>query len=287
MKPILLFFVTTTLLFCHTGQAQEVTKKAIRKQRHVFLTIGIGSGQNTFRDFATSPLVYKSFPGTVFMNKIKTDSTRSSLIEIKYMGGIYLSKLDKLKLGRALAHITQLHYQQLYQIPKWSNKKWNIKIGGDINYLQTFRINTALQNNAVGAESFINIFGVLQANKDISRTKSINKKIVGFIKYNRAPRKRELSYQLDAGVINSNIRNGYAYIGQASVTNNPPFLDNYNFSFLSGIRFRTKIGYQVFLENGNAIAIGYHWDAMKTTNKLDKFELAMHTISIGLMFRTK
>lgn len=282
-----LLFSSLLFLLCFKTYSQESTKKEQRKSRPVFLTIALGSGKTTFRDFATSPLIYRSFPANVIVNKTKVDSARSSLIEIRYTGGIYSSRLDKLKLGSAQAHLTQINYQQLYQIPKWCNQKWNIKTGGAFNYLQTFRINAALQNNSVGAEAFLNLFGVIQANKDISRTKTINKKVLGFIKYNREPRKRELSYQLDVGIINSSIRNGYAYIGQASVINKSPFLDNYQFHFFSGLRFRTKIDYKVFLENGNAITLGYHWDAMRTGGKLERFELAMHTVSVGLMFRTK
>lgn len=287
MKHLFFFFIASTFCWHFKTNAQEITRKVIRKQRPVFLTVAIGSGKNTFRDFATSPLTYRSFPGSLIGNKTKTDSTRSSLFEIKYTGGLYVSKLEKLKLGKAQAHITQVHYQQLYQIPKWCNKKWNIKTGGAINYLQTFRINTSLQNNAVGAEGFLNLMGAIQANKDISRTKAIDKKILGFIKYKREPRKRELSYLFEAGLMNNTIRNGYSYIGQASVVNKSPLLDNYNFNFFSGLRFRTKIDYKVFLENGNAISLAYHWDAMRTSNKIDPFELAMHTLSIGLMFRTK
>ena len=281
------FFTYWFCILLSTQLFGQLTKQEERKKRHTYLSIGVGTGKSTFRDFATSPLIYRSFPGSFLVNRIREDSSRSSTFEIKYTGGTYSSRVEKFKLGSAIGHIGQLHYQQLYQIKKWSNEIWNIKAGGAINYLQTVRINNALQNNAFGSEVFLNVLGILRASKNISREKFIEKKLLKFISYKRKPRKRELNLDLGIGVLNSTVRNGYAYIGQSSVLNKVPLLDNYEFKTLAGYRFRTNVEYKVYLENGNALALGYQWEAMKTGREIDTFELALHTVSLSLLFNTK
>jgi len=114
-------------------------------------------------------------------------------------------------------------------------------------------------------------------------------KTIWFINIHRKPRKKELSYQLNIGLVNNYLRNGYAYLGQSEVINDFKLLDDYKFEILKGYRANSLINYTTYLKNSNALQFSYGWDVFSTgnNNKNNRFEMASHKIQFSLLFNLK
>ena len=288
MKQKRLIFTLFLLMSIQAfGQISEndLPKKELRKSRPTFIDIGIGVNSSNFRDFATSPLFYKGTPKAVFLSRLKADDRRESNLGLKYSFGNYNATVGEHTTNSKVKTFS-FYYSQLYQIPKWSSDKWNFKVGGILSATGNFRLNEALQNNALGIEFFATLFGSVKITKDISRKESKGKKIL-FIKYKLGPRKRALSYQLNFGLMNNSYRNGYVYSGQSGVLNDPKLFDGYVFKSFSGFRMSSSLNYTICLKNKNAIQVSYIWDTYKSGGDLDKFEMANHIIQLSLLFNTK
>ena len=284
MKYILslcLFYVSS-LGIC---QEDSLSKKQIRKNRPAYIALGIGLNQNTFRDFATSPLYYSGIIPSYSVGYKKSDVKREGLIDLHYTAGSQKYKVVENDTKTKFWSLT-FNYNKLYQIKKWSNDKWNFKTGGALQITNNFRINELLENNAYGYEGFLNILFSNKVTRDITRTRAINKSFWIF-HYNRKPRKREISYQLNLGVCNNYVRNGYIYLGQSDVVNNFHLLDNYQAGIFKGYRVNSALNYTLYLKNNNAFQVSYLWDALSTAGKYDRFDMASHRIQFSLLFNLK
>ena len=268
--------------------AQEVSGQdsAGKYVRPKYYELGAGLNISSFRDFATSPLVYSGAAGQFVLGVIRRDEQIESNFAFRFSSGIYISPDNTSERTSAVASIIFLDYSRLYQIKALSSDKWNFKVGGKIDLTGNIRQNPNLLNSGVGFESFQTFFGSVKVTHDISRKEPQKGKFL-FFRYNRKPVKRELSFQLNPSLVNSTYRNGYAYVGQSGVTgSNNPF-DDYHFSAFSGFRINTAFDYTTYLKNGNGIKWSYLWDAYKTGGNLSKFEMSHHIIQVALLFKVK
>ena len=146
------------------------------------------------------------------------------------------------------------------------------------------RDNPSLQNNSFGSEIFSTVFFSVKSLKDISRSQEKNKKI-WFIKYKLKEKKRNISLRINIAILNSSFRNGYAYLNQSSVVNNPEDIyDNYEFNTFSGLRFNSQWNYTKILKNNNMIQTSYIWDWNYTKDDFDRFEMSNHILKITYLF---
>lgn len=266
------------------NEDRSYSKKELRKERPTHIGITAGIGFSSFRDFATSPLIYKGFPIYISLSRIKSDQKRGAEIGLSYSFGNYKNNFNN-HSATSRVNTVSLFYSQLYQLNKFSSEKLNVKIGGLFNTTVNFRNNEVLRNNASGIEIFPTLFGSIKIKKDISRKETKDKKFF-FIKYKLKQRTRNLAYRLNIGLINNSYRNGYVYSGQSSVLNEPRIFDGYQFKAFSGFRMSSSLDYTISLKNKNKIQISYLWDAYKTGGNLDKFEMAHHTFKLTLLFNT-
>lgn len=295
------YLVLLLSLIYHIGFGQTevdtLSKKEKRKARTTYYSVGTGVNFIKFRDYATSPLFYSGMANTVMLSKLRQDDKRES-----QFGGTFLSagtsniipvgkltaKVEDEIVGSSSFMNANLFYTQLYQIPisSLNPEKWNLKVGGTIMSNWTLRRNEALQNNALGFEGINTLFASTKITRDISRKKEVQKKFL-FIKYKLKPKKRFLSYQLNLGLINSTFRNGFAYLNQSGIVSDAGVFDAYVFKVFSGYRINSALESKTYLKNGNAIALGYQWDALWTGGELDQFQMAQHIISFSFHFNTK
>ncbi len=269
------------------GQKTETkqSKKAERENRPSYIELGYGSNFSSFRDFATSPLMYNGHASTIFPAWLKFDLKRETKAGLIYSFGNYSVKTGNIA-SMSTVNTFSAYYTQLRRLNPISNDLWNFKVGGSANMTANLRSNEALQNNSVGKEFFVTILGTGKVTRDISRTEAKSKKFL-WMHYNLKPRKKSISFQLNLGLVNMNYRNPYVYSGQSQVINQSGFFDDYKFSVFSGFRMSSALDYTIYLKNENALRISYVWDAYKTGGDLDKFEMAHHVLKFAFLFNTK
>ena len=274
-------------LFASIGQINDtLTRKQIRKNRPNYIILGTGINRAIFRDLATSPLFYKWMIPNFSLGYKKIDFKKETAFGVNYSSGNLSHSI--MNSGTNKLWALNLDFYKLYQIEKLSTEKWNYKLGGTVQFTNNFRINEILENNAYGYEGFLNLLFSQKLTRDISRKIEKNKTI-WFFNVHRKPRKRELSYQLNIGLINNYLRNGYAYLGQSEVINDFKLLDDYKFEIMKGYRANSVLNYTTYLKNNNALQFSYSWDVFSTgnNNKNNRFEMASHKIQFSLLFNLK
>jgi len=277
-------FYAISLLIAHIAAAQEAPP--LSDNTHRYIEIGAGLNISRFTDFATSPRVYRGAGLQFSVNFKKTALNSERDFSLRYAFGNNTTSINNEDAESAIK-IIFLRYQKLYTIQGWSGNKWNIKAGWVLDGTANVRVNERLQNNAIGIDMFYTGSAAFKVTRDVSREQPREKKrLIGKTK-TLEPRKRLLSAQLNAAVIPTTFRNGYAYSNNSGVTEDPSIFHDYEFNFFSGYRVSSAISYTLFRPNGNAVSFSYLWDAYKTGGDLDVFQMSHHTLQISLWYNTK
>lgn len=294
MKTFVLFFVALTLIGTTTVQAQtdtgleetSLTKKQKRKpwkkNAAKFYGIGFGLNSSNFTDFATSPLTYKGTVKQISLTSLRLDERKEREWSVVYDFGTYTNSFNGNTAASSVKRL-EFNFSRLYRIKQLSTESLNTKVGCLLSANADLRTNLALQNNASGIDLFTNAMGSIKITKDHSRKEVKEKKFL-FWKYKLRPRKRNLSFRLNIGVLNGSYRNGYVYAGQAAVLNDFKLLDGYEIR--GAFRMSSSLDYTWYLANKNALRLSYVWDAYKTGGKLDRFQMAHHCLKFTLLFNS-
>ncbi|QKX06737.1 hypothetical protein HN014_18040 [Aquimarina sp. TRL1] len=278
MNKISIAFIAVIFSFLgSTTSYAQLTKKELRKTRPTYIKIGTGIQRSNFRDFATSPLFYAGGGLELYISRLRFDEKKEGEYGIQYSFGSNRASSGTHETFSTVRTVS-LYYRQLYQIPSISNDLWNFKAGASLMATGNYRYNPSLQNNSTGLEGIINLFGSVKVTRDISRNRTKSGKFL-FIPYTLLPRKKELSFLLNTGIINSSYRNSYIYTSFKTF--------DHEFSFFSGFRMNTALTYTSYLKNKNALQFSYVWDAYKTGGDLDSLEMATHSIRFAFLFNTK
>lgn len=261
----------------------DILKKEKRVQpRGVYLGVTGGVSIASFRDFATSPLFYKGSPPLFSLSLLKNRSNRDTEVEFMMVQGNFTNSYNRSIATSSLKRL-DINYSELFRINPLSIEGLNTQIGFLANVTGNQRVNESLLNNANGIEIIPTLFGSIKVTKDISRKKEKRGKLL-FLRYRLSEKQRTLAFRTNIGLINSSYRNGFAYINQTSVTNDPRLFEGYRFSIFCGFRMNTALDYTRYLKNHNAVRLSYVWDAYRTSGKYEKLEMASHSIKISLLF---
>ncbi len=277
-----IFFISGTIHKLKAQSEDNLTRKEKRKLRAKYINVGVGTGGAVFRDFATSPLFYRGSLSTFSLSYLSADKYKETEAGAAFSPGFFLASSND-NLTTSLLFKFNFFYSQLHRLKVLSNDKFNTKVGFMVDNFSNVRINRQLMNNALGLEFFMNAFGSVKVTKDISRKEIKHKKFL-FIKYRLKPKKRKLSFRLNVGILNNALRNGYVYIDQSALLNKFDPLAAHELKTLSGIRLRTELNFTRFLKNKNGIRLSYVWDACKTTDFTDNFEMAYHIVKFSFLF---
>ncbi len=267
--------------------AQETdmpTNKELRKARPNYISIGFGLNRGSVRDFATSPLTYK---GTLFSfsgGYQRYDDLRDTRLNIRFnVGGYRYSRSEGIPTSSgATGYVLFVNYAKLYRLKRYSNNKWNFKVGGMLDVVTDVRINSQLLNAAVGYEVFNTLYASGKVTRTFVRSELKQKKFL-FIKYKLRPRVAQLSYQLNLPVINGYARNGFAYLGNERIGEVPLF-NGYQYKLFSGFRISSTLAYTRQMANGNMWRVAYIWDAYTSGGQQNRFEMAHHIAEFSLLF---
>lgn len=240
---------------------------------------GIGLGIVSFRDLATSPLIYR---GSAL--SLRSGISRiSSHVESKYgidvlLGGAFSSVDKENSLGVIIT--TDINYSRFYNLKSLAFKGWQTKVGGFGSTLFVNRINPDLRNNAVGFEIFSSLFGSLKILKDFTRHLPLRKK--------KGSRDQRFSFRLDVGLINVNFRNGYAYTAHSPFYNGSNVFENHQLNWFSGFRIRSVVDYILYAKTTkNAIKLSYNWAGVLSGENPDQFAMSSGLISFSYLYRVK
>lgn len=279
----LLIFLLTCLPFIGQGQdsREDIVPLPSRKIRPAWIGISYGLDRTSFRDQATSPLFYSGTLQSVALFGTKSDFRRHTSLGVRYSFGTSLA----INAGSRINNI-YAWYSRLYQIPSRSMERWNFKVGGMLSFAGINRINSSLRNSGLGNELFANLMASGKVEWDISRREAKRKKFL-FLKFNLPQRRRNLAFQLNLGLLNTNYRNGFSYLGQSSVANDPVPFDGYELNVFSGFRASSSLDYTIYLRNNNGLRLSYLWDAFSTGGDRDRFVLAHHALQFSFLFNTK
>lgn len=253
-----------------------------------YIEIGAGMGPSVYRDKATSPLFYRGVSLYGTLNLLEITGRKETLFGFEMTPGISTAEVAETDAGESLFNSVSFLHTRLYQLPRWSDGSWNFKLGGSAIATGNLRLNEELRNNSVGLEAFANLMAAFKVSRDVSRLRGKHKKLA-FINYRPRPRRRSLSYQLNIGVWNNSLRNGYAYLDHSGVVNDPQVFGDYDLRVFSGMRFSSELNYTLHLTGArnNAVRISYLWDALSTPRDPHAFNMARHVVRLTLLYNTK
>jgi len=287
MKKILLIIILNIYTFILYGQNDIYTTKIEKPYNDIYgWNIGIATGFSfsNYIDFATSPLNYNGNPFNFSLAFIyHEEDLEFEMISSGLIG--YFA--DQYHMGENQSDVKIVNWELSYlqKINKFNVQKLKLYVGGDFKFTYNDRVNHTLQNNSWGYEIIPTLFASSKLVWDISRTQPKKGRFL-FLSYYLKPRKRDLSFRLNIGIINASYRNHYIYTDADSfTTNNYNMWDKYVFKVFSGFRAGTETAYSIYLSNGNSIKFSYIWDAYKTGGDLDKLEMAHHIFNITLLYK--
>jgi hypothetical protein len=294
-QSVFTLIVNGVLFFPALGQEKAANSQDESKiQSDYYSILSAGANRPIYRDFATSPLFYNGFGLDVQTAWLKRSEKRERLFDMGIAANTLNAKIPESNFlqAQSSAFLIQLNasYSQLFALDRFSTDKSNIKVGGLIRTTQNFRVNPSLQNNALGLENSTNIMASGQIIRDISRNAPKELNLLVF-KPTLKPVKRDLRFQLNAGILNFNYRPSYAYSYEGEIIGieTQPLswvLSNYKWS-LNGYRLNTEIEYIKYMPNGNARSLSYVWDAVHMPGRYESFQMASHQIRYRIFFHNK
>jgi hypothetical protein len=276
---ILIFFLPGP---ARCGPADSLGKEPVLNQPFRSLQFGMARTSSVFRDFATSPLFYRGRPTQFSLAWAKEEGKKERRFLVRYQSGRFSPENEEVKTPSSATHIA-LQYSRLWYVG--NRHKTDLRVGAMMDLSGNLRINPALQNNAGGLEIFHTLFVSARLSRDLSRITEKKGKILWLIPYRRIPRRRTLSFQLNAALMNNSFRNGYIYSNQANITNKPDIFYNYRFNAFSGYRMNTALEYAIFLGNGNAIRYSWIWEALQTGEEFNRFEMGFNAFQVAFLFQ--
>jgi len=263
-------------------------KKNFSFDRSLHLTAGFTSYM--YRDFATSPLFYNGVGlRTAIGYELKSDKNEH-LFDIDYIiGAAFAQNPQPSEPGNttmAFLNTSNFYYHYLHELNPFAFGKYKSYFGSAVASSFNIRVNTSLNNNSVGIENISNIMLAFKLNKDISRHQVVIEDLLLF-KRKLLPAKRNLSFQLNIGVLNFNYRPGYAYnyLGEmnGSSTNILKYaIENHQWS-MNGMRLQTRLEYAYYKPYKNGSKWAYVWDFANVPGKFEKYQSAFHRLEYVLI----
>ncbi|MAY82524.1 MAG: hypothetical protein CMP59_00150 [Flavobacteriales bacterium] len=266
-----------------TSAQESSERKSLNKARPKYVEFGLNVGHSYFRDLATSPIFSTGAVNGANFHYHRFDSLKESRFGFSALSGTHGFTIGN-EVSTSTFTTLQLDYGRLFPFDLISNEHYKFKFGGLLIANFNIRSDQSLQNAGLGYEVVYNLMASAKVSRDVSRNTAKSGKFLWLIPYDWQPRKRLLSYQLNIGLVNANVRNGYAYVNQSGLTNEFPLFADYENNLFSGFRMNAALRYTIYLHNGNALRFSYVWDAYTTGGEVDQFELANHLFSAALLF---
>jgi hypothetical protein len=269
--------------FCSSAQVEQASSN----QKNLLISTSLSFAR--YRDFATSPLFYEGKGTSLFMGWQAINENRELTLGLDFL------------INLAYANAPESDFYEVNTMGIFSGLEGSVgylrnlkqlsgqndfKLGGTLVGNQNMRVNPSLGNSSTGIETLVNLMVSGKVQRDISRREESVVNFL-FLSFRNRPVRRNLAFQLDAGVLNFNRRPSYnyAYTGFIDGTNTTNFShawDYYSWS-MNGWRLRSKLDFTRFNSNGNGHKLAYAWDAMHSPGKHAAFQIGMHRIEYTLI----
>jgi len=265
-------FLITCFLFSITFLiAQQDTQRTYRE------VAGVGIGFSSFKDMATSPLIYEGSAYNIASGKWKINEHRETYFGTDLLLSLNTATVDN-QTSNSFLLGSSIHYTYLQKLKRLSTNKWDYKIGGKIDALMLMRVNPDFGNNALGFEVFPTLFASFKVSKKFSRSPLFQRK--------KAAQKQQLSFSLDVGIVNNTFRNDFAYTNHAPFYNDKNIFKDHQFNWLTGFRIKSSLDYIVYNnKNSNALKVSYKWEGIHAGNTPDKFAMSNGILQVSLLHR--
>ncbi|MBP7220115.1 MAG: hypothetical protein KA995_06820 [Paludibacteraceae bacterium] len=261
--------------------------------KHYFMP-SVGIELISFRDLATSPLFYDGvgLAGNIAWQWERPKNETNLAMYVTSGSTSSRSPISNFFQSGATSSFLSgsLYAHSLFTLPSLSNEELILQLGGAMANTWNIRSNPSLFNNGFGMESFANLFLSGKGIYDISRKHSV---VQDFVLFTRTlqPAKRNISLQLNIGLLNLNYRPGYAYNADVALdgTNTDPlaFLLDGHVWKINGYRLGTQLDYTKYIPNGNGHRWSYIWDIAQAPGRFEPFEMVTHRIQYTLLIQTK
>ncbi len=271
------FFMVFTFTSCLTSLSAQVDSTDIRVQNRTYIHLGLGGSRATVRDFATSPLFYTGYLGSLSIGFSRVIPKRESRIDFRADAG-YLEGNSALTM---FVYRATMHH--LWTLPILSNDRFKTSWGGMADVSMIERRHPGYGNNSYGLDLLSTVFASAKTRFQFDRKEKKEKKFL-FIRYTLHPVQHDLSFQLAVPLLNSSYRNGFNHLRGGPEPGTNVFTD-YRFRAHSGWRLATEIAYTRHLRNGNGLRLAYMWDANSNPGHFEKLEVAQHTLQFIFLFR--
>lgn len=287
-KILIVVLFSTGIVKAQTDM--QLSDKEIKSDVERSFMLSSGLTYATYRDFATSPLFYEG-PGLHFGLGWTWEADQwENTFETNFNLSVALAMAPESEYFQPVSTSVfinnQIYNSYLRKIDNLSFGDYTVKLGGTLMSDFNARINTDLQNAAGGIEALANLMLSGKLERNISRTTTVVQKF-WFIKRTLRPVKRNVSFQLNTGILNLNWRPGYSYLSDSEFNGSDTsglsyLLDSHSWS-LNGWRLGTRLEYSKFRSNGNGMKLSYVWDAVHAPGKFESFQMASHSFRYTLI----
>lgn len=279
-----LLLAVTFLLLGNLAQAQKTffDLNRVNTEKQKYHVIGVAFGTQSLIDHATSPLIYSGGSVKLDLGRYRATTKHKTSYGIG-LGGFATSPIAENAFGMSQGAKLDYSLGRMYTVKRV--KRLSFDAGGSLLGSNVGRINSSLQNNGLGLESFHSLTLDAQMTLNLDR-KYIKSWSLWKFRYQWNPMRRELTVGGKVGLLNHNLRNGYSYIDQSSVVNNFSLFGGYN-SKISGQRLNTYVKYTKWRESGNGFEWAYHLQGFNTEHNSNFFGAVQQTIGFTYLINTK
>lgn len=254
-----------------------------RLPKEHYLQIGLHNNRSSMRDWATSPLWYKGSPLSIGLAYETVNAKKDIETGLVYRFGNYKAK-DAEPVTSSNVKSLNAYHSRMYGITHLAKNKLSLELGGMAQVFGNFRMNVALQNNAVGLEAITSVLGSVRLGYHWERTQEERKKL-GFLKLNMHPAQRSIRLRANVGLLNFPLRNGYIYTSHSGVINTFNPFTGYTLS-AGGTNLSTALEYTIQRPGRNGYRFSYVWEAYQTAKKFDHLDMVTNSFRFTLLFNT-
>jgi hypothetical protein len=270
----ILLFIGLTLLYVPAA-AQE--KRAF--SRPAYLEFSAGLNYLFLKDAGVSPLM---FSGPLFFTQ---GSWHKETGKIQWRAdlGYAIGEIEKARAFIVNSDINAFYHglSAFRSLRQSANGRLNLLGGLHYHGFSNYRVTPAFRNNASVVESLNTIFAGAKADYSLVKTFRPGKFL--FLRRKGGERTFRLSSQFNLPILHGAWRPDFAYLDDFTGGDNTVGRDN--IIRIGGYRLMWRSEFQVFMRNGNAWKLSYHWEAQRSPGDLNRLETAQHIAAFSLLMR--
>ena len=272
-RGILIFALCAICFFSVSAQEGRLPSKP------AYLEFSAGLNYLFLRDAGVSPLL---FSGPLFFTQGSWHK-ETGKTQWRADFGYSIGEIEKARAFIVDSDINAFfHGLSAFRSFKQSaNGRLNLLGGLHYHGFSNYRVTPAFRNNASVVESLNTIFAGAKA--DYSLTKTFRPRKFLFFRRKGGERDFKFSTQFNVPVLHASWRPDFAYLDDFTGGDNTVGRDN--IIRVGGYRLMWRSEFQVFMRNGNAWKLSYHWEAQRSPGDLNRLETAQHIAAFSLLMR--